>query len=270
MYSQALRISRLCSLEEDFRKHCSELKSWLLNRNYPSKFIDTEMKKVKFNYRSKKSDKKETGVPFVLTFHPSLKNLNKIIKDNLYLLFMEPELKTVFSPPPMVSFKAARNISSYLVRSKLYPIERKVGSEKCGKKWCEVCKNMEHTEIFTSNISGEVYKINHALNCDDKCVIYLLNCNKCNKQYVGETTNNFRYRWNNYRCNARKFERKERCMQEHLFRHFEENGHQGFLQDISITLIDKTDGSNPRKRENFWIDTLNTLHPNGLNFEDSV
>ena len=59
-------------------------------------------------------------------------------------------------------------------------------------------------------------------------------------------------------------------MQEHLFRHFEENGHQGFLQDISITLIDKTDGSNPRKRENFWIDTLNTLHPNGINFEDSV
>ena len=59
-------------------------------------------------------------------------------------------------------------------------------------------------------------------------------------------------------------------MQEHLFRHFEENGHQGFLQDISITLIDKTDGSNPRKRENFWIDTLNTLHPSGLNFEDSV
>ena len=40
------------------------------------------------------------------------------------------------------------------------------------------------------------------------------------------------------------------CMQEYLFEHFNEEGHHGFLEDVSITFIDKTDLSEPLKREN--------------------
>ena len=43
---------------------------------------------------------------------------------------MSREAKAVFSPGPlvaMVSFRSARRISSYLVRVKLYPLERFVG-----------------------------------------------------------------------------------------------------------------------------------------------
>ena len=31
-------------------------------------------------------------------------------------------------------------------------------------------------------------------------------------------------------------------MQEHLFKHFNSNGHDGFLKNVSIILKDKTDG----------------------------
>ena len=41
------------------------------------------------------------------------------------------------------------------------------------------------------------YKINHSLDCNDKYLIYLLKCKACLKQYVGTTTDCFRYRWNN-------------------------------------------------------------------------
>ena len=37
-------------------------------------------------------------------------------------------------------------------------------------------------------------------------------------------------------------------MQEHLFEHFNEEGHHGFLEDVSITFTDKTDPSEPLKR----------------------
>ena len=77
----------------------------------------------------------------------------------------------------------------------------------------------------------------------------LLTWKQSHKQYTGETTDEFRYRWNNYKCNSRKFDRKESCMQEHLYRHLSSPGHMGFLNDVSVTLIDKTDGSNPKKRE---------------------
>ena len=50
-------------------------------------------------------------------------------------------------------------------------------------------------------------------------------------------------------------------MQEYLYSHFESGGHNCFLEDVSITLIDKTDGSDPTKRETFWIHTLKTLAP---------
>ena len=39
---------------------------------------------------------------------------------------------------------------------------------------------------------------------------------------------------------------------------------------FSITLIDKTDGKNPKKREDYWRRTLETYSPFGLNVEDSV
>ena len=38
-------------------------------------------------------------------------------------------------------------------------------------------------------------------------------------------------------------------MQTLVFKHFSSNDHHGFLEDYSITLTDKTDGSDPPKRE---------------------
>ena len=45
-----------------------------------------------------------------------------------YLLYMNEELKHLFTPDPMICFTSSRMISSYFVRAKLYPIERSVGS----------------------------------------------------------------------------------------------------------------------------------------------
>ena len=50
-------------------------------------------------------------------------------------------------------------------------------------------------------------------------------CNKCKKQYTGQTTDNFRGRWNNYKSKSKSFERGEKCMQEHLYKPFESEGH---------------------------------------------
>ena len=101
-------------------------------------------------------------------------------------------------------------------------------------------------------------------------VSYLLACKQCQKQYTGETTADFRYSWYNRKSNPRKFDWKESCMQEHLYRHFSSPGHIGFLNDVSVTLIDKTDGSEPKKREDHWMKTLKAMKPYGLNIEHSV
>ena len=38
-------------------------------------------------------EKEEEVVPLVVTYHPSLNSLNKIIRDNLYLLYMNDDVK---------------------------------------------------------------------------------------------------------------------------------------------------------------------------------
>ena len=97
------------------------------------------MEKVNFRKNKKESGiNKKKGVPFVVTYYPKLKNLNKIIKDNLYLLYMGDEVKKTFPLSPMISFRCSRKIKNYIVRAKLYPAERTVRSYKCGKKRCEV------------------------------------------------------------------------------------------------------------------------------------
>ena len=54
-------------------------------------------------------------------------------------------------------------------------------------------------------------------------------------------------------------------MQPELFEHFHSQGHNGFLQDCSITLINKTDGSDPTRREEYWRVELKIVTPYGLN-----
>ena len=50
---------------------------------------------------------------------------------------------------------------------------------------------MSDTETFTSTMTGETFKINHHLDCDDRCIIYLLTCKQCQEQYTGETADDF-------------------------------------------------------------------------------
>ena len=98
--------------------------------------------------------------------------------------------------------------------NKLYLLERVVGSTKCGN-----------------------------------CLIYPLSCKCCDKQYVGELIDSFRYGWNNYKDTDRKHSHKDSCMQEHLFKHFNSMRHNGFCNNVLGTLIDKTDGKNSKMRE---------------------
>ena len=95
-------------------------------------------------------------------------------------------------------------------------------------------------------------------------------CNKCKKQYSGQTTDQFCSRCIHYKSKSRSSDRGKQCMQEHLYKHFESEHHSGFCEDVSVILIDKTDGSNPTKRETYWIQDLETIAPYGLDVENGV
>ena len=57
-----------------------------------------------------------------------------------------------------------------------------------------------------------------------------------NKQYTGKTTDYFRYKWNNYKMEARKAGKgdMENVKQKFLQTHFLQDDNKGFLEDVEI------------------------------------
>ena len=53
-----------------------------------------------------------------------------------------------------------------------------------------------------------------------------------------------------------------------VFEHIYSNYRNGFLEDCSITLIDKTDGTDPTRREEYWRRVLKTVTPYGFSTID--
>ena len=115
---------------------------------------------------------------FVATYHPKLKDFVQLIKNVQLFLYCDSEVRSVFSPAPIVSYQSARQIQDYIVRSKLYPVEKKLVSYRFGQ--------------VRARYQVRDHKINHKFNCSSKCLIYLLSCKTCGKQYTGETVDKFR------------------------------------------------------------------------------
>ena len=90
----------------------------------------------------------------------------------------------------MATSRSACKLSSYLVRAKLYPLERIVDSHKRKGKRCEVCLNIQEI-CFSSSVTNETYKINHQFECNKKCLVYLLTCIKRLKQNAAQTIDPF-------------------------------------------------------------------------------
>ena len=69
--------------------------------------------------------------------------------------------------------------------------------------------------------------------------------------YVGNTTDHFRSRWTNCKSDARKAEsdNMKNVEQKFLQSHFLQRDLQGFLKDVEVRLIDKTQASDPTKKE---------------------
>ena len=72
------------------------MKSWFLEREYSKQMIDSQVEKVMFGQRLKAGIKQAGfGVPFVITYHPKLKNVKEKLE---HLLYQDESAERVFNP----------------------------------------------------------------------------------------------------------------------------------------------------------------------------
>lgn len=131
----------------------------------------------------------------------------------MWLFFIPLYLKRTVLSMHHGFFQSARKIKEYLVRAKLGPIQTNIGSRSCNKSVTKCVTTVKCQTALLAQWLGTWTTLITILN-DSKFLICLSTCNKCKIKYSGQTCDQFRLLWNNYKSYARKPERNEDCKQK--------------------------------------------------------
>ena len=122
---------------------------------------------------------------------------------------------------------------------------------------------------FTFYSTGQTFKIKSHITCETSNVIYMIQCTKCNLQYIGETKRRLKDRFNEHRRPIIK----PFCSYTHtaVSRHFLTSGHaEDHLILIPLEQLHTSHDSIRKAREAFLIHRGKTLEPAGLNRRDEM
>ena len=205
--SQFLRLKRLVTNEETLKRRLYEYVEYFVNAGYSRKKLKEEVKHILAPPESPETEKtlqnEPSNVKFITTYNETLPQVKSIIKQHWGITQTNGKCRSALRSVPQVIFKRNKNLSDYLVRAKYRSANHnRVFSEeghvtKCGR--CSWCKNIVESSEFASNATGKQFKILHKMNCVSQWVIYLCECRKHKKQYVGKSEGKLNIRMNNNR-----------------------------------------------------------------------
>ena len=181
-------------------------------------------------------------------------------------------LSLLFPSPPQLSYRRNPTLRDSLVRASLpgssrpptgqvppIPINRlEPRMIKCADGRCKVCPKAEGRRILFSTVSNTPYAFHETFTCTDTSLIYWIVCDKCGKLYIGLTSNSLKVR---FRAHRHSSETRKLIP---LYRHFARKSHN-FLRDHRIVPLEHCEPDALAEREAYWIRTLHTLIPYGLN-----
>lgn len=122
-YSQALRLRRICSTDDSFKRRLGKLKGHLRRRGYRNNNIKKNFQKAQQTSRSTllqyKEKKKCNRVPCVLTYHPCLKNTISTIREHWKSIEKNPRLSRIFPEPPWLRLNNPTVSAAYWYEQRL-------------------------------------------------------------------------------------------------------------------------------------------------------
>jgi len=268
--SQAKRYRRIISDDQKFSESLDSLWEFFKVRNYPEDIINRAFYKARnmtqeqaLVYNETRSN--ATVVPFVIEYNPSLPNIGNILHKywDLFKLSPNPATQNLHSYKPVLAYKRGKNLRDFLVNTK-YVSDSSAGarSSKCSRPRCSHCINIIETDSYVSSSNMSRFKLKENTNCSSTHVIYLITCQKCGMQYVGQTRQQVSKRMNSHRFDINNF--TDPLYATNVAAHFNSADHS--LEDFRFLPIEVLyDDMDRLTRETYWMHKLNTVHPSGLN-----
>ena len=271
-FSQLIRLRRNCSLDSDFHQQASITLQQLAARGYSRRILKhAYFKTCNLNRSSLLTPKPKQPVEermiVSLTFNRTYHQVKEIILKHWHILKKIPRC----SPKPLFAFKRSKNLKDILVKSRLdttpalhNTVDKKIPLGFYPSLNCTACRYAIKTNCFQNAAGDRTFYIKDYVNCNSKGIVYLIQCVKCNLKYVGISTRPVKIleHFSYIRTNKPSAP---------LTSHW--SGSQHSLSDLRCCVIEKVKASEEnlviqlRRRETFWVHTLNSLAPHGLNSE---
>ena len=182
---------------------------------------------------------KSDRTPLVLTYHPHLRPINKIVKNLQTLLNKDSHLNQIFSTPPLISYRQPPNLKLPLTSASSPNFI--TGTFPCKSSKFHLCPNININPTITGP-NGVPIKISGNFICNSSNIIYAISCNLCPKaMYIGETSNSIRQRMNGHRSDIKHNRNKP------VAEHFNKPDHT--LNNLKLTVIKEVKGKTKQQRE---------------------
>ena len=141
----------------------------------------------------------------ITIYSPHYVHLNSLLTKYWHFISDDPSLSTLFPSPPQDCYRRNPTISSTLAKAALpghppppdetTPINIKAiksRTHKCTNPHCKACPNALGKRILYSTVSRTPYTFTESFTCMDTSLIYCIVCAKCDKMYIGLTSQSIR------------------------------------------------------------------------------
>ena len=178
-------------------------------------------------------------------------------------IHISEKMKKAVPNPSLVANRRPKNLKYLLVRATMKPPQHLYErNSPCGRPRCKSCMHIRTSFTFESATMGEKFQAHFTTNCRTKNIIYLIECRKCKKQYIGATKNPLQLQMNGHRSDY-----YQKLSNKSVMEPFNTTGHS--FEDLTVIVIEQIMANSARRKqwESFWIHTLWTLAPDGLNLD---
>lgn len=207
-----------------------------------------------------------------------------IIKKHMPILLADEKMGEVLCTPVQYVAKRASTIVNRVSPSVFPKMKQQsatswltvMGFHKCGHKICKSCKYAQIGTTFNSfsQPKNPAYSMRSFMNCNTKNTVYTIYCEACKRQYIGCSSTELKIR---IRRHLSDIENLTAVNISAASRHFTEvhnrdTSHFRFMAIERVTPNHR--GGDLKKklliREAFWIFTLGTRVPQGLNIQQDL
>ena len=226
----------------------------------------------------RKEDKEKDPIYLTTTYNPVYNGLSKLVRKTWDLLDRASSTRDLHYRSVRIGYRRPKNLKDILVKTKLTTDAtcsdqpRTKPDLACKARNCRYCRKLEKGGKITSKTTGSKYYAKTNVTCNSNNVVYCISCIRCGKQYVGQTKNSLKQRFqSHFYYIAHDAEKTE------VSRHFNRDGHKG-LDDVSIRVLEfihhgpQSEGAvDTRLSKEFdWIHRIRSQIPLGMNAIDSA